>query len=210
MEKSMKINNKIIGLSLVVAASLLTGCVKDTLFDEPTPVSEKSQLKTIYSSITEIEVVLAKDTAQEEFDKTVIETLGNKQKLSSNDLGNLFSTVGKTTVMSYVTILSLNNQPFEYTKPVAGYPILKTVNGENKAALENNGYYSKITINSVGENKFDIKSRLTKMNHLQKRNFEYQGVINQYETYPIYVSKEENNTYKIVLIQVQKLKEKKK
>jgi hypothetical protein len=48
------------------------------------------------------------------------------------------------------------------------------------------------------------------MNHLQKRNFEYQGVINQYETYPIYVSKEENNTYKIVLIQVQKLKEKKK
>jgi len=206
----MKINNKMIGLSLVVVASLLTGCVKDTLFDEPTPVNEKAQLKTIYSSITEIEVVLVKDTPQEEFDKIVIETLGSKQKLSSTDLGNMFATVGNTTVLSYVTILSLNNQTFEYTKPVAGYPILKTVNGENKTALKNNGYYSNITINSVGENKFDIKSRLTKMNHLQKRNFEYQGVINQYETYPIYVSKEENNTYKIVLIQVQKLKEKKK
>lgn len=206
----MKINNKMIGLSLVVATSLLTGCVKDTLFDEPTPVNQNAKLRTIYSSITEIDVVLAKDTPQDEFDKTVIETLGNKQKLSSSDLGDLFSTVGKTTVMSYVTILSLNNQPFEYTKPVAGYPILKTVNGENIAALKNNGYYSNITINAVGDDKFDIKSKLVKMNHLQKRNFEYQGVINQYETYPIYVSKEENNTYKVVFIQVQKLKEKKK
>lgn len=210
MEKSMKINNKMIGLSLVVATSLLTGCVKDTLFDEPSPVNENANLRTIYSSITEIDVVLEQDTPQEEFDKTVIETLGNKQKLSSSEIGNLFATVGKTTVQSYMTILSLNNQPFEYTKPVSGYPILKTVNGENIAALKNNSYSSNITINSVADDKFDINSKLTKMSNSQKRNFEYQGVINQYETYPIYVSKEDHNTYKIVFIQVQKLKEKQK
>lgn len=210
MEKSMKINNKIIGLSLVIAASMLTGCVKDTLFDEPTPVNENAKLRTIYSSITEIDVVLAKDTTQEEFDKTVIETLGNKQKLSSNDLGHLFDTVGKTTVLSYMSILSLNNQPFEYTKPVEGYPILKSVNDEKKAVLVNSSYSSKITINAKDENQFDIKSKITNINQLGVRSFDYQGVINQYETYPIYVSKEDNNTYKIVFIQVQKLKEKKK
>lgn len=210
MENSMKINNRIIGLSLVVTASLLTGCVKDTLFDEPTPVNDTAKLRTIYSNITEIDVVLEKDTPQEEFNKTVIETLGNKQKLSSNDLINMFDKIGETTVFSYVTILSMNNQPFEYTKPVAGYPILKTANGENIATLKNNGYSSNITINSIGDDKFDINSKLTKMNNLQKRNFDYQGVINQYETYPIYVNKENNNTYKIVFIQVQKIKEKKK
>lgn len=210
MEKSMKINNKIIGLSLIVAASLLTGCVKDTFFDEPTPTATNAKLRTIYSDITELQVVLAKDTPQEEFDKTVIETLGNKRNISSSELVNLFSTVGKTTIISSVTIFSLNKQPFEYAKPVAGYPILRTVNGENIDSLKNNGYYSNITINSVGDDKFDIKSKFTKMDNLQKRNFEYQGVINQHETYPIYVSKEEDNTYKIVFIQVQKLKEKKK
>jgi hypothetical protein len=206
----MKINNKMIGLSLVVATTLLTGCVKDTLFDEVSPRSEHAgKAKTIYSNITEIEVVLSTDTPQEEFDKTIIETLANKPHLSANDLGVMFSTVGKATVMSNVTVLSNNNQPFQYTKPIAGYPILKTINGETAPVSNNNEYYSNINIQSVGDHQFDLKSKLTKVNFQQKRNFEYQGVINQYETYPIYVSKEPNNAYKIVFIQVQKMREKK-
>jgi len=206
----MKINNKMIGLSLVVATTLLTGCVKDTLFDEVSPKRDYSvKAKTIYSTITEMEIVLSADTPQEEFDKTVIETLANKPHLSANDLGVMFSTVGKSTVISNVTVLSNNNQPFQYTKPVAGYPILKTFNGQTAPISNNNEYYSDITIQSVGDHQFDLKSRLTKMNIQQKRNFEYQGVINQYETYPIYVSKEADNAYKIVFIQVQKMREKK-
>lgn len=206
----MKINNKMIGLSLVVAATLLTGCVKDTLFDEVSPLSDRSgKTKNIYSTITEMEIVLSKDTPQEEFDKTVLETLANKPNLSANDLGVMFSTVGKATVMSNVAVFSNNNQSFQYTKPVAEYPILKTINGETAPLTNNNEYYSNITIQSVGDHQFDLKSRLTKVNFQQKRNFEYQGVINQYETYPIYVSKEANNAYKIVFIQVQKMREKK-
>lgn len=206
----MKINNKMIGLSLVMATTLLTGCVKDTLFDEVSPRSDNAvKAKTIYSTITEMEVVLSTDTPQEEFDKTVIETLANKPNLSANELGVMFSTVGKATVMSNITVLSNNNQPFQYTKPIAGYPILKTINGETAPVENKNEYYSNITIKSVGDHQFDLKSILTKVNFQQKRNFEYQGVINQYETYPIYVSKEANNAYKIVFIQVQKMREKK-
>lgn len=206
----MKINNKMIGLSLVMATTLLTGCVKDTLFDEVSPRSDNAvKAKTIYSTITEMEVVLSMDTPQEEFDKTVIETLANKPHLSANELGVMFSTVGKATVMSNISVLSNNNQPFQYTKPIAGYPILKTINGETAPFTNKNEYYSSITIKSVGDHQFDLKSILTKVNFQQKRNFEYQGVINQYETYPIYVSKEANNAYKIVFIQVQKMREKK-
>lgn len=208
MEKSMKINNKMIGLSLVVAASLLTGCVKDTLFDEQSPTTHNGKVRSIYSNITELEVVLEKDTPQEEFDRIVIETLGNKKNLSANEISQLFETVGKTKVTSNLTIFSADKQPFDYTKPVSGYPILNTVNAENKAVLKNDGYYSNITINGVGENQFNIKSKITKIDHQQKTNFEYLGLINQSETYPTYISKEDNNTYKVILIQVQKINEK--
>lgn len=205
----MKINNKIIGLSLVVAASLLTGCVKDNLFDMPTKNESRYNFRNIYSNITEVEVVLAKESSPEAFDKTIAETLNGKKNLSANDLGQLFSTVGHTTVLSNVTILSMNDQSYEYTKPVVGYPIIKTLNGEQKEPVDKNVYSTNIKIQTYADNQFKIQSKLTKKNFLQTRNFEYQGIINQYETYPIYVSKEENNAYKIVFIQVQKVKEKK-
>lgn len=208
----MKINNKMIGLSLVVATTLLTGCVKDTLFDEPTPMSERpAKLRTIYSNITEMEVIISKDMPQEEFDKVVIETLNNKTNLSANDLSHLFGTVGKTFVASDITIFSVDNQPFEYNNPVTPYPIMKTVNGTN-AVLMNNGYYSNININinEVNGNKFNIESKMTKVKNLQNIKVEYKGVINQAETYPLYISKEDNNKYKIVFINVQSLVEKKK
>lgn len=206
----MKINNKMLGLSLVISASLLTGCVKDNLFDMPVKHEYTSNFRNIYSNITEVEVVLPKDSTQEEFDKTIVETLNSKKHLSANDLGQLFSTVGKTTVLSNVTILSMNDQPYEYTKPVVGYPIIKTLNGEFKAPIDNNIYSTNIKIQTYADNQFKIQSKLTKRNFSNTRNFEYQGTINQYETYPIYVSKEENNAYKIVFIQVQKIKEKRK
>jgi len=206
----MKINNKIIGLSLVMATSLLSGCVKDNLFDMPMKYENRSNFRNIYSNITEVEVIPSKESTPEDFDKTIATTLNGQKNLSANDLGQLFSTVGQTTVLSNVTILSMNDQTYEYTKPIVGYPIIKTLNGEQKEPVDKNVYSTNIKLQTYGDNQFKIHSILTKKNFLQTRNFEYQGTINQNETYPIYVSQEDNHAYKIVFIQVQKVKEKKK
>lgn len=208
----MKINNKIMALSLVVTASFLTGCVKDTMFDEPMPVSkQKTNFKTIFSTITELEVVLPQEVAVEDFDKKIIEVLGSKKNLSSNELSDLFSTLGKTTVTSNSSIMSSDGKSFDYLPQQAGYlsTKYKVVEDNKQYSLDKNGYYSSLMIKSVPDNKFEIKSMITKLTSLEKRKFMYEGFVNQYEVYPIYVSKEDNNTYKMTLIQIHKVSDKK-
>lgn len=208
----MKINNNIMALSLVITTSLITGCVQDTMFDEKTPVSRHAtNFKTIFSTITELEVVLSQDIAVEEFDKQIIEVLGSKKNLSSNELGDLFSTLGKTTVTSNSSIMSSDGKSFDYLPQQAGYlsTKYKVVEGEKEYNLDRNGYYSSLMIKSVPDNKFEIKSMITKLTSLEKRKFVYEGFVNQYEAYPIYVSKEDNNTYKMTLIQIHKVPDKK-